>query len=406
MLDLFVFFALLLVFALTSKRLERLSVGAPIAFTLAGFLVAELRGRPLGLEPSVTHHLAEAVLVIVLFHDASSIRLKELRAESGQVMRLLLIGLPLTIGAGYAVGSALMPELGTGLALFLAAALAPTDAGLGEATVTNPVVPPRVRSILNVESGLNDGLATPVVLTALAVAAGEGFEPGGALREILVGVIVGVVVGAAGRRALTSASEHDWTTIRGRSLALLAVPILAYLAAVLVGSNGFIAAFVAGIAYAAAGGPVEHDAPDTVIVSIGDGLGAAVWYLFGAAVGPVLADIDSWEPVVFALLSLTVLRMVPVALALLGSGFRWKTVWFVGWFGPRGLASLIFALLSLEALGGEEGPFIAGHREVLATIGLTVLLSVVAHGFSGEPLAERYGRWFGRERPVVEASGS
>ncbi len=144
---------------------------APIAFTLAGFLVVELGEGSLALDPSVVHHLAEAVLVILLFNDASTVRLADLRAESGLIGRLLLIGLPVTIGAGYALAATVMPDLGSGPLLLLAVALAPTDAGLGEATVCNPAVPLRVRSVLNVESGLNDGLATPVVVAALAIAA-------------------------------------------------------------------------------------------------------------------------------------------------------------------------------------------------------------------------------------------
>ncbi len=407
MIDLFVFAALLLAFALSSRRLERIWVGAPLAFTFAGFVVVELRGSTFGLQPSVVHHLAEAVLVVLLFHDASQVRLADLRAEAGIVGRLLLIGLPLTIGAGYVLGSLLFPALGAGLLLFLAAALAPTDAGLGAATVANPVVPLRVRSVLNVESGLNDGLATPIVVTGLAVAAGHATDAGGFVFEIVVGVVVGTAVGVSGGKWMMAADKHGWTTKDGCAIAMVVLPFLAYLGATLLDANGFIAAFVAGLAFASVAASLAHrEDTGTVIESVGDGLGAAVWYVFGAVIGPVVADIAGWEPVLFAVLSLTALRMVPVAVSLLGSGLRPQTAVFIGWFGPRGIASLVFALLSFEELAGEGAPPEGGHRETLATIGLTVLLSVFAHGLSGTPLADRYGRWFARERPAVEASGS
>ena len=406
MVDLFVFSGLLLAFALTSRRLERVWIGAPIAFTIAGFLVAELSSAGFDLPPSTVHHLAEAVLVVLLFHDASNVHLADLRAESGIVGRLLLIGLPITIAAGYAVGWLLLPVPSTGLLLLLAAALAPTDAGLGAATVANPVVPLRVRSVLNVESGLNDGLATPVVLAALALVAGH-YEPGGLVIDLVIGVVAGAAVGIVGGRWMTWADAHGWTTNGGRAVAMVALPFLAYFTASLLEANGFIAAFVAGIGFAAVAAPLAHAEDAGIVVeSLADGLGAAVWYVFGATIGPIVADIAGWEPILFAVLSLTALRMVPVAVALLGSGLRPQTVWFIGWFGPRGLASLIFALLSIEELGDEEGVLSAEHRAVLATIGLTVLLSVFAHGLSGTPLADRYGRWFSRERPRVEASGS
>ena len=406
MVDAFVFAGLLLAFALTSRNLERVWVSAPMAFTIAGFLVAELRGEELGLSPSLTHHLAEAVLVILLFQDASKIGLPELRAEAGMVGRLLLLALPLTIGAGYLLGWLLFPELGAGLLLFLAAALAPTDAGLGAPTIENPAVPLRVRSVLNVESGLNDGLATPIVVGALAVAAGHATDWGGIIFEILLAILVGSAVGIIGGRWLTFADARKLTTGQSRSIAIVVLPFVAFLGTELLGANGFIAAFVAGLTFATATRLAHTEGNAIVIESLASGLGAFVWYVFGGAVGPVIADTAGWEHVLFALLSLTAVRVIPVALSLLGSGLRGQTVLFIGWFGPRGLASLIFALLSIEGLGGEAAYLSPGHRDVLTVIALTVLFSVLAHGLSGTPLAERYGRWFARERPTIEASES
>jgi NhaP-type Na+/H+ or K+/H+ antiporter len=273
-------------------------------------------------------------------------------------------------------------------------------------TIENPAVPLRVRSVLNVESGLNDGLATPVVVAALAAAAGHATEPGGVIFEILLAILVGSAVGIIGGRWMTLADARNWTTTQGRSIAIVALPFVAFLATTLLGANGFIAAFVAGVAFATATQLAHAEDTEIVIESLSYGLGVSVWFLFGGAVGPVIANVAGWQHVLFALLSLTAVRMVPVAISLLGSGLRPQTVSFVGWFGPRGLASLIFGLLSIEELAGEAASLSSGHRDVLAIIGLTVLISVFAHGLSGAPLAERYGRWFARERPPIEASES
>lgn len=406
MVDIFVFVVLIVGFSLVARRLERAWITAPIVFTVAGWVMAELGDRLLGLPTSVIHHLAEATLVILLFHDASTVPLRELRSEWHLVVRLLLIGLPLTVLAGYGLSKVLMPELGPGLPLLLAAALAPTDAGLGAPTVLNPIVPRRVRSLLNVESGLNDGLATPVVLVALALAVGHGADTGFVriTVEIAVGVAVGVAAGAIGGRALTAANRRGWVTPLGRAVAMLALPFVAYSGAALLDGNGFVAAFVAGLFFGAVAHRLAHvEENEIVIESATEVLGAAVWFLFGAVIGNAVTGVVTWETVVFAVASLTVLRMVPVALSLIGSGLRGPTAWFIGWFGPRGLASLVFALLSVEELGGEAARFDDGHERVLATIGLTVLLSVFAHGLTSGPLAERYGRWFSERRPPVEA---
>lgn len=406
MVDILIFGGLLLTFALTSRRLERIWIGAPIAFVIAGFLVVELRDEAFALPPSLTHPLAEAVLVILLFHDASKIGLPELRAEAGVVGRLLLVGLPLTVIAGYWLGWLLFPGLEVGLLLFLAAALAPTDAGLGGPTTTNPAVPRLVRSSLNVESGLNDGLVTPVVVAALAVAAGHATEPIGIVFDIVAAALVGSAIGIVGGRWMTFADSADWTTNQGRALATLTLPFVAFMATELLGANGFVAAFVAGVAFATATPLANAEDTEVVTESLTDGLGAGIWYVFGGAVGPMIIDVAGWEHVLFALLSLTALRMVPVAVSLLGSGLRPQTALFIGWFGPRGLASLIFALLSIEELAGEATSLAPAHQDVLTTIGLTVLFSVLAHGLSAAPLAEMYGRWFVKQGPPIEVSKS
>lgn len=398
-----VFGVILVGFALTVRGRPRARLTAPLVFTGAGWALGAWGDPLLGLEVGDLHFLAELTLVLLLFHDASKISLAELRSEWRLVARLLGIGLPLAVLAGYATAGWLLPGLGAGLTLLVAAALAPTDAALGAPTVQNPAVPLRVRSVLNAESGLNDGLATPIVLAALVLAAGDRLEPGGFLPPIAIAVALGAVLGWLGGRAVVWSEGRGWVTGVGLGVVLLALPVMALSAASVLGGNGFVAAFVAGLAFAAGAKELAHEErAGTALEVATETLGSGVWFVFGASLGGLLVAGIRWQSVVFAVLALTVLRMVPVALALLGSGLRQRTVAFVGWFGPRGLASLVFALLSIEELAGE-GSVTDAHAEVLVTIGLTVLLSVVAHGLTGQPLAERYGAWVAVEQPTIEA---
>jgi NhaP-type Na+/H+ or K+/H+ antiporter len=399
------FCLLVLAFAATTRRLSRAYVTAPVVFLAAGALLQLLvSGDGAELAGPFTV-LAEVTLALVLFHDAAQVRPRQIGADRGPELRLLLIGLPLTILLGWGAALLLFPGAPVVLALLLAASLAPTDAGLGAATVLDPAVPVRVRRLLNVESGLNDGLATPVVLFAIAALAGsEGLGPvatvGSALVALLVGVGVGVAAGAGSGVLLGRSRRHGWSTGASRSLAVLAIPVLAYFAADLVGGNAFVASFVAGTAFtgaaAWAGGPRS---PLHLTEALSEPLGFAIWFAFGFAALPLVVSEIGPRELAYALASLTVLRMAPVALVLLGTGLRAPTVAFIGWFGPRGLASVVFGMLALEGLADDE-PL----RQVLATIALTVMLSILAHGMSAAPLAARYSTWVARVGPVAETA--
>lgn len=395
---------LLLVFAATSGLLGRAYVSAPMAFVVAGALLSQVvtvTDAETFVEPLTV--LAELTLALLLFHDAAHIRPRQLGAESGPALRLLLVGLPLTVGLGYLTARLLLPDLPPAMALLLAAALACTDAGLGAATVLNPVVPVHVRRLLNLESGLNDGLATPVVLLAIAVLAGaEGLGPGetlgDAVVDLVLGCLVGVAAGLLGGRLLQWSADVGAGVATVRPLGVLALPVLAFFAADLLGGNTFVAAFVAGTAFAGVTTWSEPAAtPLSLVQSLSDPLGFSVWLTFGLVATPlVLTEVGPRE-VGFAVLALTALRMGPVALALLGTGLRAPTVAFVGWFGPRGLASVVFALLAVEALEADTA-----LRRAVATVAVTVLLSVLAHGLSADVLAARYGAWVARVRPAAE----
>ncbi|MET8187607.1 MULTISPECIES: cation:proton antiporter domain-containing protein [unclassified Streptomyces] len=380
---------LLFLWGLCSQRVERVELTAPAVFVLVGLVLATCLGS-MDLAPSgeTVKGLAEICLTWILFADAARLSFRVLRPDLGLYLRLLLIGLPLCIGLGTLLAAGLLPGVSGWAAVFVGAALAPTDAALGASMMSDPVVPERIRRLINVESGLNDGIATPVVVLALvgaAGAAGAGPDANGkAVVELAIGFAYGSVLGLAGGWLLRSALRKGWAAEEFAGPAVLALALLSYLSSIAIGGNGFVAAFVAGLAFGTAYG----DAPQGQLLFTEQSasvLSLLVWLLFGAVLVPAAVPHMTWQAVLYAVLSLTLVRMVPVALSVLGTKMDRATVLFVGWFGPRGLATIIFGLLALEDLA----PAVT-HR-VLPVLICTVLLSVLAHGFTAGPLARRYG---------------
>jgi NhaP-type Na+/H+ or K+/H+ antiporter len=388
----------LVVFAwgLFSARLGRADLSAPIVFVTVGLLLSEvLHVIELDVSQEAVKLLAEVTLVWVLFADAARVRFRDLRGDLGLYTRLLAGGLPLTIAAGALLAAWLFDGMGVWLALLIGAALAPTDAALGAAVMTDPAVPERVRRILNVESGLNDGIATPVVTVAIAGAAAaesaQGASPGGALTDLAIGLAVGIGVGLVGGQAMRMASRRGWVTEDFTGPAVLALALAAYAGTLWLDGNGFVAAFVAGLAFGNVAG--RGGAKEVFYVEQTAGLVSLLtWLVFGAVAVPIVVERTDWQVLGYAVLSLTVVRMLPVAVALLGARLPTRTVVFIGWFGPRGLASIIFAVLALEELHTEAD-------RAVTVIGVTVLLSVFAHGLSAKPLASRYGASFADTAP-------
>lgn len=380
--------AAIFVWGAVSARLERADLTAPIVFTAVGAALAGLGLVQSSAAPETLKPLVEITLVWVLFSDAARVRVHDLRADLGSVVRLLAVGLPLTVLAGWGLAAWLFPALGVWVALLVGAALAPTDAALGVPVVTNTAVPSRVRRLITVESGLNDGIVTPVVMVAIAGAAaleGAGSSGvGGALVELAIGVALGAAIGLTGGWLLRWARDRGWAAEDFTGIAVLALALLAYLTALTLDGNGFVAAFSGGIAFGAVAGR-RGPAELAFLEQTSGAVSLLVWLAFGAIAVPIALDRLDWPILLYSVLSLTVVRMVPVALALIGSGTDRTTVLFIGWFGPRGLASLVFALLALEVIG-------SGADGAVAVIAVTVLLSVLAHGVSSAPLAARYGR--------------
>jgi sodium/hydrogen antiporter len=378
-----------------------------IAFTAAGLLVGTEGLGWIDASPDTgsLRVLAEATLALVLFSDAARIDLRALRDGYALPARLLGIGLPLTIVAGTAAAAVVLPELSLAEAAALAVVLAATDAALGQAVVTDERLPESIRQGLNVESGLNDGLCVPALVIALTLADASSQAVGGseAVRVIAESIGYGLLMGAAAgiaaavvKRRATSDGDDEQTT--WRFLLSLAGAALAYGLAVPLGGSGFIAAFVAGLVFGAAGAP-RRDAGPLPAQDLGTLLNALTFIAFGAAFMKPLIERATWQVALYALLSLTVVRMAPVAIAMLGTRSSGATVAYLGWFGPRGLASIVFAVIVFEA-------DVPQTSTIVDATALTVTASLVLHGLTARPLTERYVRTLGKRlRPAgIEAA--
>jgi sodium/hydrogen antiporter len=388
------------VWGLVSRRAERLEITAPLAFVVFGLVLCNGPWAVVhvALHSGTIETFAEDVLAVVLFADASRVNLRELRTDAGPPLRLLGIGLPLTLGLATLVALALFGSAGAWVAATIAAVVTPTDAALGAPVLLDERVPARVRRTLNVESGLNDGIVTPVVNLCIvgAVTATASLHTAlvDAVLELAGGVGLGIAFGCAGAVALRLARRAGWSGMDYAPLGVLGLALCTYGTALATGANGFVAAFVAGLCFGALAGRVVG------VRRFSEGFGTLlsllIWFFFGAAMlvpGLRVADV---RDVVFAVGALTVVRMVPVAIALIGSGFSRPTVAFIGWFGPRGLASVIFGLIALDSLDQRA------DRVLIGAVTTTIALSVLLHGVTASPLAARYSRratGLGADRP-------
>jgi NhaP-type Na+/H+ or K+/H+ antiporter len=387
--ELAIFFGLVVVYGALAVWFGRFSITMPIVFVAVGALF----GSQYLFTSKSAELLIEMTLALLLFADASTLNFRQVRDDARLPGRLLLITMPLVVALGGRLTAyGLFPEEGLGFALLIAAILAPTDAALGLPIFNNPKVPVRIRRALNVESGLNDGIATPLValFTAMALAhetQGTGGWLLSALSEIGVGVGVGIAAGLLGGWLYAAAAKRGWTAVTGEQIGNLALALFAFWAAKALGGNSFVAAFVGGILFGHATHERLHVATEFTETS-GTLLSLFVWTAFGANLVPPLLQAFTPLALLYASLSLTVIRMIPVAISLIGARLRPDTTLIMGWFGPRGLASVVFALMAYEAFH-EAGR----NSDLLAdTAAWAILLSVVLHGISAVPLANWYNR--------------
>ncbi len=392
---LLIFFALLIFsFGLFSRLAEQRHITGPMFFMTVGILASSLLFNlfEIHYEMEPVKLVAELALTLILFIDATLIDRGFLRTPPAKTSaRLLLIGLPLTMLAGTGLGALMFGSVGIISIVLMALILSPTDAALGQAVVKSKDVPSGIRQAISVESGLNDGIALPPILICMAIlgaAAGhnDGSWGGFVIKQVTLGPLVGLIVGLAGGWLIQKMSDRGWMEETFQRLSALPIAILAYAFAEMVGGNGFISAFVAGLGLTIS---ITSDQVRHQIQEFGETEGTqlilVVFLIFGLVMIPIASDYWGWQELAYALASLTVIRMLPVAISMIGTGFDWRTVAFIGWFGPRGIASVLYLLMAVAAIG------FVGYERIMSVIVLTVTISVYAHGISALPLSRRYG---------------
>jgi NhaP-type Na+/H+ or K+/H+ antiporter len=387
-----ILFLFIAIYALVAVWLGKRSITMPIFFIIVGAITGPygLKLFNLSLSSENVKILVEVTLALLLFADSSTLKLHHLKEDAGLPSRLLGIALPLIIVLGGLLAYGFFPAEGLGFALLVGAILAPTDAALGLPIFTNPRVPVRIRRALNVESGLNDGIATPFVtlFTAWAVAEETQKLTGwaySALVDISIAICVGVVFGMIGGWLFSYAMRRRLTSRATEQIGTLALTLLIYFSSIMLGGNGFIAAFVGGLFFSYSTRHHKHHTLEFTEAT-GTTLSLFVWTLFGAFLVIPLITSFNILALVYALLSLTLIRMVPVTISLIRTNFRSDTRLLMGWLGPRGLASVVFTLIAYEAFQENSLP----HQTLFAIASWTILLSVLLHGFSARPLASWY----------------
>jgi NhaP-type Na+/H+ or K+/H+ antiporter len=384
--------AFLLLYSIFAGRFESRLFNGPLMFMLAGLLLGP---AAIGvLQPNISNQvvrgLAELTLAIVLFSDAAKANLRILRQYESLPIRLLLLGLPLTVLAGWLVGSWLFPQVPVLELAILATILAPTDAALGKAVVSNPAVPAPVREGLNVESGLNDGICVPLLLLLLGLLVEvQSHAPMRMALELIseelgVGALVGVGMALLAWQLLRFSHRHHWQTPMWSQLTLPGLALLCFALAQRLGGSGFIAAFVGGLLSGYLLNKQKHDLlkASEEFASL---LSVITWLIFGALVVPAYWSDFTPQVWLYALLSLTLIRMLPVFISLLGTSLDSETRLFIGWFGPRGLATVVFAVMIMDSN-------LQAIDSVLATAICTVLLSVLLHGITANPWVARMAK--------------
>jgi sodium/hydrogen antiporter len=393
-------------YGLVSRLADRSPITAPMVFVAIGIIASPLGTGILSvkIDAGLVQIIASVTLVLVLFVDASTISVPSLIRERRLPIRLLLIGLPLTMLLGSIAGFLIFQDMRLWVVLLMAFILSPTDAALGQAVVTNPAIPERIRRAINVESGLNDGMSLPPILVCIAALSETGATHSGTdywinfmLKQLILGPVAGIVVGWFGGWLVDRASRAGWMNETYQRLSSVSLAVIAYASAEAMHGNGFMAAFFSGLALGTRT-PAVRERIHEFAEAEGQQLALFIFLMLGLILVPVTIhywDIRSW---VYAVLSLTVIRMIPVALSLIGSKLDWPSVSFIGWFGPRGIASILYLLIVVGRIGKS------GYEYMLSVIALTVLLSVFLHGLSAVPLAHIYGRYVSKQNLATKAT--
>jgi NhaP-type Na+/H+ or K+/H+ antiporter len=401
--------AVVVLFALAAERLGRSVITGPLVFTAIGLLIGPEATNlvDLDLDTEAVELLLTTALAVVLFVDATHINVRALRRGATTPARLLLIGFPAMLAAGFVAGVAVFPAISLVAVAAIATVLAPTDAALGQAVISNPKVPLGIRQCLSVESGLNDGLALPVLFTVIAIGqAEEADEPARVLlehlaREIGFGLVAGIAVGVLTVLAIRAADRLGLApSAAAVGLASFgALAVAAGLALALEGSL-MIGAFVVGIIV---GPTVSRRGPGAHVFgeNLAEVLTMLSFIVFGGVILSSELDSLSWQVALYAVLSLAVLRPLTVLLATVDDHDTPATIAFIGWFGPRGLASILF----VATISGDSPEF-PDLPMITSVMTWTVLLSIVAHGLTAWPLSNRYAQYCDANPDMMDASPS
>jgi len=405
-------FSILMLFAfaysIVAGRIDRTPFNGALVFMAFGLALGPLGlgWLDISIDQTELRVLADVTLALVLFIDAAHADLSALRRFSRVPARMLAFGLPMVIGGGILAGSWIFPGLGLFELAILATIVAATDAALGKPVVTNKALPARIREGLNAESGLNDGLCVPILFTFIALETGVEIQGGSAtlalqlvMREIGIGLVVGLGLTAIGVQLVKLASRRDWLSPVWIQVMAVALALGCFSLAQSLHGSGYIAAFVGGVLF---GGVAKEQTHELVLAGEGvaEALGLVTWVVFGAAVVGQSFENLTWSALGYSLLSLTVIRMVPMFLALTGTGEPASAKLFLGWFGPRGLASVVFLIIVLDS-------DLPGAETISITVLCTVTLSILLHGLTANPLSS----WFvargggGSDRERAEQRG-
>ncbi|MCB5178221.1 cation:proton antiporter [Streptomyces antimicrobicus] len=378
--------------SLVAGRLEGWHVRAPLVLVFAGVVTGVFTHSQIAaaLNSEIALRVVEVILAVLLFVDATELPGGRLFGrDPGSAARALLVALPLSLVLTVVSGAWLLPGLPLAVLLLIACIIVPTDFAPAEVLVRDRRIPEKVRSVLNVESGYNDGIVSPLFLFAVILAGSksQARTPMEALATVVPfavkALVVGALLGALIAWLMNLADRAHWTTDRSRRTLVLIAPLLTYTATVAVDGNGFVAAFVCGIAFRyvrqapvrrhGAQAPAASDFQ--LIEDTNSMMTMVMWFFFGNAVVLALGEGIDRPVLLLSAAALTVLRILPIALAFLGSRFSWRERLMVGVLGPRGTTSIVFGLLAFNAL-----PLGSYADTALDAMTLAVLGSVLLHG--------------------------
>jgi NhaP-type Na+/H+ or K+/H+ antiporter len=396
--------AFVVLYGVVSKRLDSTIFSGPMVFVIFGFILSsDVAGLITSKDHILINIIATLTLILVLFSDASRISLSLFRREQDLPQRLLGLGLPLTIFAGVLVGLVLLTDLPLWQAAILATILAPTDAALAQAVINSERVPGRIRQALNVESGLNDGICFPILLLFIYLAdTSGGHHPASywiqfIAFQLILGPLAGILVGYVGGKAVLWGTKSKWMSGNYQRLSGLALAVTAYFVADLLGGNGFMSAFFAGLIFGHVARKVSGP-----IYDFGEAEGQLfimlTFMLFGAVMVPDALGGISWRYILYAIISLTVIRIIPVAISVIGEKLTFPTILYMGWFGPRGAASILYVLLVVDKYN------FSGEAIIFNVTAITVLLSIFLHGLTAVPGANAYAATL--EKTPMESKSS